>query len=58
VLFGHPDFTDCSRWDLFGHGRPDAADTKVLVQLQHDPAWELVNYKAGMNQAVFKRRSP
>jgi hypothetical protein len=58
ILFGHPDFTDCSRWDLFGHGRPSAEDVKVLRQLQQDPAWELVNYKAGMNQAVFRRRSP
>lgn len=56
VLFGHPDFTDCSRWDLFGHGRPDADDLKVLQQLKADPAWELVSAKPGMNQAVFRRR--
>jgi hypothetical protein len=57
VLFGNPDFTDCSRWDLLGHGRPDAGDRKVLTQLKADPGWELVNTKAAMNQAVFRRRS-
>jgi hypothetical protein len=57
VLFGHPDFTDCSRWDLFGYGRPSEDDTKVLRQLRGDPEeWVLVSYKAAMNQAVFRRR--
>jgi hypothetical protein len=57
VLFGHPDFTDCSRWDLFGHGRPSKEDLKVVQQLRSDPGWELLDYKAGMNQAIFRRRA-
>jgi len=58
VLFGHPDFTDSSRWDLFGHGRPTAEETKVLRQLHADPEWVLLSYKPEWNQAVFRRRAP
>lgn len=58
VQFGHPDFTDCSRWDLFGRGRPSPEDLKVLEQLRADPDWVLLDYKPGMNQAVFRRKGP
>jgi hypothetical protein len=57
VLFGHPDFTDCSRWDLFGHGRSTPDETKVLRQLGADPSWVLLSYKPEWNQAVFRRRT-
>jgi hypothetical protein len=56
IFFGHPDFVDMGKWDLFEKGTPTDDDLKVFRQLSRDPRFELVYDDREQNQAVFHRK--